>query len=77
FWVLDPCKADGSSCETGDQCCNGFCEPNGQGGALVCSNMSHNGMCSMTNEKCTTSSDCCDQMNDSCIGGFCVQNGPH
>jgi hypothetical protein len=77
FWVLDPCKADGSSCETGDQCCNGFCEPNGEGGALVCSNMSHNGMCSMTNEKCTTSSDCCDQMNDSCIGGFCVQNGPH
>ncbi|MGH7295171.1 MAG: hypothetical protein ACRELB_09570, partial [Polyangiaceae bacterium] len=27
FWVLDPCKADGQTCQSGDQCCNGYCEP--------------------------------------------------
>ncbi len=37
FWVLDPCRANGTSCTTGDQCCNGYCEPNGTGGALICS----------------------------------------
>ena len=31
-WVLDPCRSDGSSCATGDQCCNGHCAANGPGG---------------------------------------------
>ncbi|HEX4405749.1 MAG TPA: hypothetical protein VH560_13015 [Polyangia bacterium] len=76
FWVLDPCKADGMSCETGDQCCNGYCEPNGQGGALVCSNTPPNGNCSGTQEKCTVSADCCDPA-EACINGFCSQSIPH
>ena len=76
FWVLDPCKMDGASCETGDQCCNGYCEPNGQGGALVCSNMPPNNMCSGPQEKCASSADCCDP-TDQCINGFCAQIGPH
>ena len=25
FWALDPCKANDQSCETGDECCGGFC----------------------------------------------------
>ncbi len=37
FWVVDPCKKDGNGCETGDECCGGFCRPGGDGGALVCS----------------------------------------
>ncbi len=44
FWSLDPCKGDGSSCTAGDECCNGYCEPD-MGGALVCSNTPPNGMC--------------------------------
>ena len=28
---FDPCRSDGSGCETGDQCCNGYCSPNPQG----------------------------------------------
>ncbi len=36
FWVLDPCKQNGQACQTGDQCCNGYCEADGEGGALVC-----------------------------------------
>ena len=43
FWVLDPCEPDGSSCMTGDQCCNGYCEA--EDGALVCSNTSRRTAC--------------------------------
>ena len=69
LWVLDPCLQNGSSCSTGDQCCNGFCEPSGSGGALMCS--SGTGQCSKVQEKCTTASDCCDNTNQ-CINGFCA-----
>ncbi len=75
YWVLDPCKMDGSSCESGDQCCNGFCEPD-QGGMLVCSNTTNNGSCSGTSEHCDHTSDCC-LPQDKCIGGFCTQSVPH
>ncbi len=71
FWVLDACKADGMSCTTGDQCCNGFCEP-GDGG-LVCSPPT--GSCSGLQEKCTKSADCCDTTN-LCINGFCSLGTP-
>jgi hypothetical protein len=70
FWVLDPCKQDGQSCQTGDQCCNGYCEPNGDGGALICSNMPPS--CSGESDKCTTTADCCNP-SDKCINGFCAQ----
>jgi hypothetical protein len=69
FWVLDPCKADGSSCMTGDQCCNGFCEA-GDGG-LVCGTPT--GGCSGIQDKCTTAADCCDP-SALCINGFCAQS---
>ncbi len=74
FWVLDPCRADGNSCESGDQCCNGYCEPDSSG-ALVCSNDTPNNHCSGLNEKCSTAADCCDAKN-TCINGFCAQPGP-
>jgi len=74
FWVLPPCKADGMSCMSGDQCCNGYCEPGGDGG-LVCTNMPPNTNCSGPMEKCTKTSDCCDP-NDSCINGFCAVSTP-
>jgi hypothetical protein len=75
FWVLDPCKPDGQSCETGDQCCNGYCEPNGMNDALICSNIPPAG-CSGVQEKCTTAADCCDPSN-LCINGFCAVNIPN
>jgi hypothetical protein len=75
FWVLDPCKQDGTSCESGDQCCNGYCEPNGSGGALVCSNTPPNGQCSGLQEKCASVADCCDA-SDVCVNGFCAQSKP-
>jgi hypothetical protein len=75
FWVLDPCLADGSTCTAGDQCCNGYCEPGGDGGALVCSNTPPNSKCSAVNDKCSTAADCCDTTNK-CINGFCAQSSP-
>jgi hypothetical protein len=75
FWVLDPCQADGTSCTTGDQCCNGFCEPAGDGGALICASAPPMGSCSGLADKCTTAANCCDPTNV-CVNGFCTQSTP-
>jgi hypothetical protein len=71
FWALAPCKANGQSCTSGDQCCNGYCEPGGDGGALVCTSTPPNANCSNVGDKCTTAADCCDSTN-LCINGFCA-----
>jgi hypothetical protein len=77
FWALAPCKANGQSCMSGDQCCNGYCEPGGGDGGLVCTNAPPNNTCSMVGDKCTTSTDCCVS-SDLCVGGFCsVPTPPH
>jgi hypothetical protein len=81
FAALDPCKMDGDDCTSGIDCCGGFCsipestdsefgtEPVG-----TCS--SNTPMCSKTNERCTTTADCCPPKNgehaNSCIAGFCA-----
>jgi hypothetical protein len=67
FWVLDPCKADGQSCTSGDGCCGGYCRPSD--GGVVC--VPPPGGCSNEYEKCTTSSDCCNTA-DQCINGRCA-----
>jgi hypothetical protein len=69
FWVLDPCKADGASCMTGDQCCGGYCEPNGDGGTLTCGPPKTG--CAGLQEKCKSASDCCDPAAI-CVNGFCA-----
>jgi len=67
FWAFDPCKGDGSSCTSGDQCCNGTCAPDAQN-QLVCTTGSG---CSSEGNACTSASDCCDS-TDQCIDGFCT-----
>ncbi len=74
FWVLNPCAQNGQSCMSGDQCCGGFCEPNGAGGALVCGSPPP-GMCSGTGDKCNTAADCCDS-TEQCVDGFCAMPAP-
>ncbi|AKU98792.1 hypothetical protein AKJ09_05456 [Labilithrix luteola] len=77
FWVLDPCRTDGTDCQSGDQCCNGFCQPSsGDPAKLVCSNKPPTATCSMVQEKCSADGDCCDKANK-CVNGFCAQPGPH
>jgi hypothetical protein len=74
FWSVDPCHKDGEHCDTGDECCHGYCEPVGDGGALQCS--SQVPMCSSLYDKCTQTSDCCGASGGSimCINGYCVPN---
>jgi len=68
FWALDPCLADGLTCSSGDQCCNGYCEANGSG-ALVCSQSTNS--CSAVGDKCESAANCCDPTN-ACLNGFCT-----
>lgn len=74
FWVLEPCRPAGGACQSGDQCCDGYCQP-GPDGELVCSNMNPNSTCSQPQEKCTTAADCCDPLNI-CVNGFCTLKEP-
>jgi hypothetical protein len=73
YWVLDPCKSDGASCQFGDQCCGGYCEPAGTGGALVCASQTNT--CSRDGEKCATASNCCNPAAQ-CINGYCATPVP-
>ncbi len=69
FWALDPCKATGQTCETGDECCGGFCNPSETNpGVFECGEP--DGSCSDEFEACETAADCCDP-SLACIGGKC------
>lgn len=71
FWAVDPCRQNGTSCETGDECCGGFCRT--VDGGLVCSPPPPGG-CSQEFEKCTTDNDCCNAKSGTrCINGWCAQ----
>ncbi len=75
FWAVDPCKANGTSCETGDECCNGFCRKAGDGGALVCGDKPPGTTCVQELEKCSVDADCCDP-RQKCIAGRCAADRP-
>lgn len=74
FWVFDPCKSDGTSCDTGDECCGGYC-PKGGTEFPVCTNTPPVSQCSATQEHCTVDTDCCST-GDVCINSFCTVLGP-
>ena len=73
YWTLAPCKdtlndAGPSTCQSGFECCSGFCRDTGQG--FVCTN--NPGGCSQVGEKCTTDSDCCGASSSlGCLAGIC------
>lgn len=70
FWAVDPCKQNGSSCESGDECCNGFCRQSTDGSGLVCQDKPPGATCAQEFEKCTVDADCCDPQQK-CIAGKC------
>jgi hypothetical protein len=66
FAALEPCKADGQSCETGIDCCNRFCTDKVCGPPKGCAKI---------DEGCKTTADCCPApMGErvECIAGFCA-----
>jgi hypothetical protein len=76
FWALDPCKQDGSSCESGEDCCGGFCRQVDQNGSQVKLCVPP-GKCANETEKCSIDADCCDAASGvKCIGGFCNEPTP-
>jgi hypothetical protein len=71
FWALDVCKPDGSSCEAGDECCNGACNPVGDPPMSVCGPPGDE--CVNESNACKTSADCCaDDKNLVCLNGYCT-----
>jgi len=68
FWVNQPCQTNGVSCETGDECCSGYCVDNGAG-MLTCGDKPAG--CVPEFGKCTKQSDCCGALD--CIGNVCSQ----
>ena len=73
YWALDPCKADGLGCDSGVDCCGGYCDP-GDGGVAMCKSMSSG--CSSSGDHCATAADCCDHALV-CINGVCSEEAPH
>jgi hypothetical protein len=74
YWSVEACRADGQSCQTGDQCCGGYCQP-GDGGGLVCSSQMPS--CSGQYEKCSTTSDCCGAAQGvTCVNNVCSLSQP-
>ena len=65
FTALDPCRTDGASCQSGVDCCGGFCT-DGKCGPKK------EPRCSRLDEACKTAADCCDPKHY-CINGFCAQ----
>jgi hypothetical protein len=63
FAALEPCRDNGAACESGIDCCCGFCIE----GACACKPQDR---CAEIDEACVQASDCCDPAA-SCIGGFC------
>ena len=79
FWALDPCKQNGNTCETGDECCGGFCrtQTDADGGtSLVCVPPPMG--CAQEFEKCTAAGDCCgSKQGYLCLNGHCAQPPPN
>ena len=76
YWALDPCKGDGQGCASGVECCGGFCDGSGDGGAPVCKSSSGGG-CSHAGDHCEAVADCCDKASGaSCINHVCAEAPP-
>jgi hypothetical protein len=78
YWALDPCKGDGAGCQSGTECCGGYCAADSDGGVdggLVCTSTSSG--CSQDGDKCMTASDCCGaSAGTQCINQVCSQPPP-
>jgi hypothetical protein len=75
FAALAPCKPNNMSCETGADCCGGYCRETSRAAdgtpVLECVPPPAN-TCSNTLEPCTTAADCCNPA-DECINGRCAE----
>jgi hypothetical protein len=79
FAALAPCQPDGGACESGSDCCGGYCRQTSEGESgepvLVCIPPPEVKMCSHTDEPCVVASDCCDA-KELCINSRCTLRSP-
>lgn len=61
-WALSPCEVTGAACESGFDCCDGFCIDG------MCADEAP---CSEIGDMCVVAEDCCDP-DAVCVGGFCA-----
>jgi hypothetical protein len=88
FWSLPACQANGGSCLSGTDCCNGFCRqvlpdggastrgPDGSAPTFTC--IAPPSSCSNVDERCLRPADCCGSAASGvvCIDGFCALPTP-
>jgi hypothetical protein len=74
YAALAPCQQNGVSCETGADCCGGYCREVSRSAdgvpTLQCVPPPAN-TCSFVAEPCKTPADCCDPSN-LCINNRCA-----
>jgi hypothetical protein len=68
FWVVDPCKEDGKTCESGVECCTGYCQEEDDG-KLTCGRKTDD--CVQEFDHCDTRADCCDDTAE-CVNHVCT-----
>ncbi|MCL2824522.1 MAG: hypothetical protein FWD57_11070, partial [Polyangiaceae bacterium] len=76
FWSMEPCRQIDDSCESGSDCCDGFCRAvaNDDGGVSLQCVPRPEDECSMEYERCDTKDDCCDEVPELlCISGLCAK----
>jgi hypothetical protein len=77
FAAFPPCAGNGQGCDSGADCCGGFCRQtstDSMGNPVLTCVPPPKG-CSNVDELCTTASDCCDT-TDLCVNGRCTQPAP-
>jgi hypothetical protein len=75
FWSLPPCAQNGGTCQSGTDCCGGYCAGGADGGAPVCQSMPSG--CSQNGDKCNATSDCCNAASGvTCIAHVCSEPTP-
>src|SRR5262249_35939619 len=78
FVALAPCQPLMAPCESGSDCCSGFCRETSRasdGTPVLQCVPPPAGACPNLHEACVTWSDCCDQTN-LCINGRCAIKPP-
>ncbi|MAQ17872.1 MAG: hypothetical protein CMN30_24125 [Sandaracinus sp.] len=71
YWTMEPCRSEGLTCATSDDCCSGFCRDTGAGPVCVPPDEVE---CSERGEACGSDSDCCEGAG-TCIANVCSDLG--
>jgi hypothetical protein len=76
FFALAPCEGDGMGCQSGTDCCGGYCAPAGSdGGGPVCRSQAQG--CALDGDRCNQTSDCCGASSGvTCINRVCSEAPP-